>query len=108
MVKSAAPTATSMCVRRPASCSRSSRSAPIAPPSAPASTSRSRTAPQLRSGSTDGLDRVPLGETDLLDPARGEVEQLVQLIAGERSSLGRRLHLDQPAVAGEHDVDVDL
>src|SRR6266550_3816336 len=78
-----------MCVRSPASCSRSSRSAPIAPPRMPATKRRARRSSQLSSGSTDRLHGLPLGESDLLDPARSQVEQVVQLVAGERSPLGR-------------------
>ncbi len=42
------------------------------------------------------------------DPHLGEPEQLVEMGAGERRALGRRLHLDQAAVAGHHHVGVDL
>src|SRR5688572_14483861 len=96
-----------MCVRSPASRSRISRSAPIAPPSTPARTTRTRTSPKWSSG-TYGLDGVALRRADLLDPARGEVEQVVELRPVERSTLGGRLNLDQPAVARHDDVHVDL
>src|SRR6476646_1656135 len=108
IVNSAEPTPTSMWVRNPASRSLSSRSAPIAPPRMPATTRRARTSSQLSSGSTDRLHGLPLSETDFPDPARGQVEQVVQLVAGERSPLRRRLHLDQPAVTGQDHVHVHL
>ena len=38
----------------------------------------------------------------------GEREQLVERRARERIALGGRLHLDQPAVAGHHDVHVGV
>ena len=50
--------------------------------------------PKWSSG-THGLDRVLLGEADLLDAGGREVEQLVELVAVERRALGRRLHLDR-------------
>src|SRR5438270_1186286 len=96
-----------MCVLRPASRSRISRSVPIAPPRIPASTTRKRTSPQERSG-TDRLHRLTLRQDDLVDTRGGQVEQLVELAAAERSALSRRLDLDQPPVAGHDDVDVDL
>src|SRR5512132_4097319 len=105
MVNSAEPTATSVCGRSPASCPRSSRSAPIAPPRTPATTRRTRTSAQLISGSTNGLS---LSDSDLLDTTRGQVEQDIELVAVERRALGRRLHLDQPAVAGHDHIHVHL
>src|SRR6187399_2486149 len=106
-VKTQAPSATRRCVRNPASWSRSSRSSPIPPPRTAASSSRSSASPVERSG-TFGCDRVRLRGRDRLDPARGEVEKLVEQIARERVALGRRLHLDEPAVAGHDDVHVRL
>ena len=41
-------------------------------------------------------------------PPGGELEQLVELVAAERNPLGGRLHLDEPPVAGHHDVQVDV
>ena len=43
-----------------------------------------------------------------VDAAGRQREQLVEVRARERRALGGRLHLDQPAVAGHHDVRVDL
>src|SRR4051794_12059870 len=43
-----------------------------------------------------------------LDARLTQREQLVQRRARERGALGRGLHLDQPAVAGHHDVRVHL
>src|SRR6188508_3299172 len=98
---SAEPSETSRWVRSPASRSRSSRSRPIAPPSAAATNSLTATSIHERSGKG-----VLLCPRDLRDPSRCEVEQLVELLAGERRALGGRLHLDEPAVAGHHDVHV--
>ena len=39
---------------------------------------------------------------------RGEREQIIEVRPGQRRALGRRLHLDQPPVAGHDDVGVDL
>ena len=53
--------------------------------------------------------RYPLlGLAEALDPPLGEAEQLVERGARERRALGRRLDLDQAALAGHHDVGVDL
>src|SRR5436190_11771073 len=99
-----------MCVRSPAAFSSSSRSSPITPPSS-AATARRRSAP---SQPTDGrsakgsLDGGTLLLADLLDRHPGELEQLVELRTRERVALRRRLHLDEPAVAGHDDVQVDV
>src|SRR5512133_2552916 len=106
-VNRAAPTETSMCVRSPASRSRSSRSKPIAPPSTAASPTRKRISSQLSSGN-GRLHGVTLRFQDLLDSKRREVEHLVELIPREPLALGRRLHLDQASVPAQDDVDVDL
>src|SRR5438445_10480593 len=113
IVKSAAPMETSMCVRNPASRSRNSRSRPIAPPSAAATPSRSRTCDQWSVGIAARSSKrrrrcFELVLADLDDSAGREVDQLVQLLASERIALGRRLDLDEPAVAGRHDVHVRL
>src|SRR6266576_4727667 len=113
-VKSAEPTETTRCVRSPACRSRSSRSSPIAPPSAAATKSRSSTSGHpivgpakttLRELTRDGLS---LQRCDLADAARGQLEQLVERLTRERVSLGRRLHLDEAPVAGHHDVHVGV
>src|SRR5918912_1354220 len=52
--------------------------------------------------------RPLLRRGDLLDPARREIEQLVELGAAEALALRGRLNLDQPPVAAHDDVDVDL
>ena len=49
-----------------------------------------------------------LRRRELLDPAGGEVEQLVEQLPREGVALGGRLHLDEPPVAGHDDVHVDL
>ena len=49
-----------------------------------------------------------LDRAQLLDPRAGERQQLVEVGPGERGALGRGLHLHQPALAGHHDVGVDL
>src|SRR5215211_280690 len=103
-VKTADPTATSRCVRSPAARSRSSRSRPIAPPSAPATLIRASTSSHERSGK----ERVFLRPRDLVDPGSGQVEQLVEPLPRKRLPLRRRLHLDQLAAAGRDDVDVDV
>src|SRR5688500_18088032 len=106
-VKTHAPSETSRCVRKPASWSRNSRSRPIAPPSTAASSSRRRASVVERSG-TVGRDRVLLRDRDLLDAARREIEQVVEQVPRERVALGGRLHLDEAAVGGHHDVHVGL
>src|SRR5439155_14760459 len=109
-VKSPEPTATSMCVRSPAAFSSSSRSSPITPPSS-AATARRRSAP---SQPTDGrsakgsLDGGTLLLADLLERRPGGPEQLVELRTRERVALRRRLHLNEPAVAGHDHVQVDV
>src|SRR3954470_4951812 len=111
MVKSAAPTETSRCVRRPASRSRSSRSSPIIPPSTPASVSRSSASSQLSDGialDASCSNGFVLGGGELLDAPGGELEQLVEARAAERRPLRRRLHLHQRAPSGHDDVHVHL
>src|SRR5215211_3876280 len=103
-VNTADPTETSRCVRSPASRSRSSRSRPIAPPSAAATTRRRRTS-QVP---TSGTRRCLLGGDELFDPGRGELEQLVEAVERERLCLGGRLHLDQAPAPGHRHVHVDL
>src|SRR5215210_2105406 len=107
IVKSAAPTETSRCVRSPASRSRNSRSSPIAPPSTAARTTR-RTMSSEESSGKDGLHGALLRLGDRLDPCGGQVEHLVELVAGVALALRGRLHLDQPPVAAHDDVEVDL
>src|SRR5581483_818298 len=110
IVKSAEPSETSRCVRTPASRSRISRSKPTAAPRNAASRRR----PAIVPSPSDGMllarsrNRLFLESLQLLDPARGEVEQLVEACAVERHALGGGLHLDEAPVAGHHDVDVDL
>src|SRR5689334_4567142 len=107
-VKSAEPSATSMCVRRPAAFSSSSRSRPITPPRSAATASRRSASSQPTDGRSvkrslgDGALRL----ADLLDPGPRELEELVELRTRERVPLGRRLHLDEAAVAGHDDVQV--
>src|SRR5712692_2173640 len=111
IVNSAEPTQTRMCVRNPASRSRSSRSKPIAPPSPAATASRARLSAHVRCGSTLSkrrLQRAELRFGDLVDPDGRELEQLVEERAREWIALRRRLHLDEAVVAGHHDVHVDL
>src|SRR5689334_5077458 len=113
-VKSADPTHTSRWVRSPACRSRSSRSSPIRPPSAAATKSRSSTSAQPIVGVvTTALreltcDRFGLKRPDLGDAPCGQLEQLVERLPRERVALGCRLHLDQAAVAGHHDVHVGV
>src|SRR5579884_702404 len=108
-VKSAAPAETSMCVRSPAAFSSSSRSRPMtAPRSAATASRRSVSSQPIETSVTRRLDRAPLLHGDALDTGRRELEQLVQLPAAERLALGRRLHLDETAVAGHDDVQVDV
>src|SRR5215218_4531845 len=106
-VKSAAPSETSRCVRRPASRSRSSRSTPIAAPRPAARPSRSASSASERSG-MHGLGGRPLRRRDLVDALRAERKHLVQVLSRERLALRRRLNLDQPSAAGHDDVEVDL
>src|SRR5579862_2082795 len=96
MVKSAEPAETTRCVRRPACRSRNSRSAPIAAPS---------TAARLRELTGDSLC---LQLRDLLDPGRGEAEQLVERLPREGIALRGRLHLDEAAVPRHDDVHVGV
>src|SRR5947209_11850612 len=114
-VKSAEPTETTRCVRRPACRSRSSRSNPIAPPSTAATKRRRRTCGQASDGTpatatlrkcNRGRLRLPLA--DLADSGGRQLEQLVEQLAGERIALRRRLHLDQATVAGHDDVHVGV
>src|SRR5436189_288322 len=100
-VKSAEPTQTTRWVRRPAPRSRSSRSMPIAPPSAAATNSRSTTCGQLSVGTAAAprklrkcnRDRLGLELADLGDAGLREGEQLA-----ERPEVGDRAHRppDQP------------
>src|SRR3954453_23886595 len=110
IVKRADPTETSRWVRRPASRSRSSRSTPIRPPSTAARAIRRRASLESSVGSSDksSVQRLLLGTRDLVDPAGGEVEQAVEAFPVEGDLLRRRLHLDEPAAAGHHDVHVPL
>src|SRR5215210_6406877 len=110
IVNNADPSATSRCVRRPASRSRSSRSTPIRPPSTAASASRRSDSSQLSVGRLDAScsNGFLLCCGELLDPTCSELEQLVQPCTAERSALRRRLHLDERAFAGHDDVHVHL
>src|SRR5690242_6905454 len=106
-VKSAEPTQTTRCVRRPAWRSRSSRSRPIAPPSPAATVSRSRMCGH--DGALEiAADSIFLLLADQPAAALREVEQLAEELARERILLRRRLHLDQPPVAGHDDVHVGV
>src|SRR4051794_36364887 len=109
IVKSADPSETRRCVRMPASRSRSSRSKPTAPPSPAASARRSKASQLLSAGIslTRSCNCLLLEALQVLDPGRGQVEQLVESSAVERDLLRRRLHLDEPAVVRHDDVDVD-
>src|SRR5436305_9363563 len=111
IVKRAEPIETSMCVRSPASRSRSSRSTPITPPSTAARPILRRSSQYGSSGSVlaaRSIGCLALVEGDLLDATRGQLEQRVELGARERLPLGGRLHLDEAPVAGHRDVHVDL
>src|SRR4051812_16267782 len=111
IVNRADPTETSRWVRSPASRSRSSRSRPSTPPRAAASANRPSTSGHVSDGMLDAASAassVLLGLRDPFDPAGGQLEQLVQALARERLLLGRRLHLDEPAVARHDHVHVDL
>src|SRR5712692_7350624 len=113
IVKSAEPTQTTRCVRSPAWRSRSSRSSPIAPPRAPATTSRRSTCGQVSVGiaASDNSrkrngHRLGLDFADLRDAPLSKHEQLVECLTRERIFLRGRLHLDQSPVARHHDVHV--
>src|SRR5438874_8776519 len=111
IVNSADPSATSKCVRRPASRSRSSRSTPIRPPRIAASESRRSDSSQLSVGrllDASCSNGFFLRGRELLDAPRSELEQVVEAGPAEGRPLGGRLHLDQGAVAGHDDVHVDL
>src|SRR5262249_6122441 len=111
IVNSAEPRETRMCVRKPASRSRSSRSKPIAPPRAPASARRRRTSPQPSEGialSKHGLEGGALHLGDLVDSLGGEIEEEVEQLARERRTLGRGLYLDDATGARHDDVHVQV
>src|SRR6476469_1774276 len=110
IVKRAAPRETSMCVRSPAAFSSSSRSRPITAPRPAATARRNRTSSQSSEGisATRRIDRLLLCLPDPRDPLVRKLEQLVQLVAPEGHALRRRLHLDQPVVAGDHHAEVDV
>src|SRR2546430_14373243 len=110
IVKRAEPSETSMCVRKPASRSRNSRSRPTAPPSAAARARRSSASSHESDGTLDAssIEGLLLGLADLLDPGRSQVEKLLELGPVERRAFGRRLHLDEPARTGHDHVQVDL
>src|SRR5579884_427364 len=111
IVNSAEPSETSRCVRSPASRTRNSRSRPITEPSAAARARRPSESFQGSSGrvlAQSDVDRLLLVRRELVDARCGEVEQLVEPLPVERHPLGRRLHLDEAAVAGHDDVDIDL
>src|SRR4051794_9943611 len=98
-----------MCVRRPAAFSSSSRSRPITPPIAAAAAMRASESSQVISGlAARSVDSTLLLSPDELDSARGQAEQLVELVASEGHLLCGRLHLDEPSVARHHDVQVDV
>src|SRR3954454_8125749 len=109
-VKSADPRETRRCVRMPASRSRSSRSKPTAPPSAHATVSRTSASQPPSDGMllTRYCNRVVLEGAQVLDPGRGEIEQLVETRAVEGHLLRGRLHLDEAPVVRHDDVDVDV
>src|SRR5262245_44760172 len=106
IVNSAEPIATSMCVRKPASWSRSSRSIPTAPPSTAATTMRSSASDQESDGmsASSSIERGLLRRADLGDPAGTEIQQLVQRVPVERRAFGRRLHLDEALGPGHDEV----
>src|SRR5262249_44696650 len=99
-----------MCVRRPAAFSSSSRSRPITAPSAVATTSRASVPPQPseKTSATSRIDAMLLLFPYSLDSDRRQLQELVELLAAERVALGRRLYLDQSAVAGHDPVQVDV
>src|SRR3954471_5146573 len=108
-VKSADPTQTTRCVRNPACRSRSSRSRPMAPPSAAATKRRSSPSAQpIVAAPTTALreltrDRLCLQRRDLADPGGRELEQLVERLARERVALGGRLKFEQAGGARHHE-----
>src|SRR5437868_1832427 len=110
IVKSAEPSATSRCVRKPASRSRSSRSTPMSPPRNAASASRRSASLQWSVGMlcANSTRCLLLRGCDLFDACGGELEQLVESCAREGRPLRSRLHLDELAVAGHDDVHVDF
>src|SRR6478672_1185803 len=110
IVKRAEPSETSMCVRSPAAFSSSSRSRPIAAPRPAAAARRNSTSSQSSEGisATRRIHRQLLCLSDPRDPLVSELEQLLQLVAPERLALRRRLYLDQPVIAGDHHVEVDV
>ena len=69
---------------------------------------RASVRPGVKRSERRGLARRLLGDAERSDPARGEVEQLAEQCPRERIALCGRLHLDEPAVAGHHDVHVRL
>ena len=85
-VKSAEPTPTSMCVRRPAARSRISRSSPIAPHRAAAARSRNAISRYVSSGT---VDRVALRRGDLLDSLRASstISPSRSCVNGSRSAV---------------------
>src|SRR5438270_12685908 len=114
IVNSAEPTHTTRCVRSPAWRSRSSRSIPIAPPSAEATDNRSRTCGQVSVGISASTlrecngRRLALDLGDLCDAGGRELQQLVETLPRKRILLRRRLHLDQAPVPRHHDVHVGI
>src|SRR3954447_21076873 len=111
-VKSAEPTHTTRCVRRPASRSRSSRSSPTAPPRPAAIEMRSSSCCQFRVGMTASRKcnrhRLRLQVADLRDAALCKRQQLVERFTRERVALRSGLHLDETAVTGHDDVHVGI
>src|SRR5215210_7828097 len=98
-----------MCVRKPASRSRSSRSSPTAPPRTASITSRSRVSSQLSDGTLrSSIERRLLRLVNRGDPGIGEIEHCVEVVAAERRALRGRLYLHQQPCAGPDDVHVDL
>src|SRR3954470_16636680 len=111
IVNSADPSATSRCVRRPASRSRSSRSTPMMPPRAAASARRRSASSQLSEGrllAASSSNGLVLCGGELFDPERGELEQLVEARPRERRLLRRGLNLNERTVTGHDDVHVDV
>src|SRR4051812_43784020 len=99
-----------MCVRSPAAFSSNSRSSPTAAPSPAATPRRNSTSSQSSVGisATRRIDCLLLCLPDPRNPLVSELEQLVELVAPEGHTLRRRLHLDEPVVARDHDVQVDV